>query len=418
MGNVKLAERRFYPFVVYGLCLLMIFFCLGFFSSCRSIFLVPITEALDITRGAFSVSDSIRFLTSAVMNFFFGFFVNKFGTKKLICAGMLSIIICVLLYATSNTVGGFYIAGFFLGLGYTWTTTTMVGCVVNKWCNKNVGSVMGIILASNGIGGAVSTQIYTPIIYRHIFGYRNAFFITAILLVILVVLIIAFYREKPQSAPYSSKEKPKKSVAWEGITVKDAVKKPYFYMLLICVFLSGVVLQGITSPFSAHLTDRGIDKEIVAIVISCHAIFLALSKVVSGFVYDKFGLRANVLLCSASGLIALCAFASVSPSTFGIIMAFTAAFTFAMALPLETVMLPIFAGDLFGKKDYNVILGVVVSVGSVGFATGIPLMNFIYDVFGSYDYGIMFSFAALILFAVAMNIIISSSNKLKKEISQ
>ena len=83
MDNVKLAERRFYPFVVYGLCLLMIFFCLGFFSSCRSIFLVPITEALDITRGAFSVSDSIRFLTGAVMNFFSVFLLISLAPRSL-----------------------------------------------------------------------------------------------------------------------------------------------------------------------------------------------------------------------------------------------------------------------------------------------------------------------------------------------
>ena len=92
----------------------MIFFGLGFFSTVRGIFLTPITEALSIKRSAFAIGDSIRYITNAAANFFFGYFVNKFGTKKLICVGFISLITAVLLYASASGVIGFYIAGIFL----------------------------------------------------------------------------------------------------------------------------------------------------------------------------------------------------------------------------------------------------------------------------------------------------------------
>jgi len=62
--------------------------------------------------------------------------IAKFGAKKLILAGFASLIASMLIYSQSTNVFGFYIGGIFLGIGLSWTTTTMVGSVINKWCKK------------------------------------------------------------------------------------------------------------------------------------------------------------------------------------------------------------------------------------------------------------------------------------------
>ena len=413
--KTKLSERRGYAYVIYALCFLMIFFGLGFFSTGRGIFLTPITEALSIKRSAFAIGDSIRYITNAAANFFFGYFVNKFGTKKLICVGFISLITAVLLYASASGVIGFYIAGIFLGIGYTCTTTTMVGCVVAKWCHKNVGAVTGVILAANGIGGAVSTQLFTPIIYESKFGYRNAYYITTSILVAVLILMLVFYKEKPTPVGFSEKKKPKGDVTWPGLSLKEALKKPLFYIVLFCVFLIGVVLQGITSVYAAHLKDVGFDAGFVATVVGIHSITLAVSKIISGFIYDKFGIRVNILVCTVAGIVALFSFLSLGNSAACTALAIVAAVTFAFALPLETVMLPLFTGNFFGLKDYNKILGIVCSVAAVGFATGVPLMNAVYDVFGSYFYGLVAAIVLMFTVTVTMQFAINISNRLKKE---
>ncbi len=416
--KIKLSERPGYAYVIYALSFLMIFFGLGFFSTGRGIFLTPITEALDIKRSAFAVGDSVRYITTAVANFFFGYFVSKFGTKKLICTGFISLIVAVLLYALTSHVYGFYIAGIFLGIGYTCTTTTMVGCIVVKWCKKNVGAVTGIILAANGIGGAVSTQLFTPIIYKSTFGYRNAYYITAFILSVIFVLMLIFYKEKPQAEGFSGKKQPKKDITWQGLSLAEALKKSYFYIVMLCVFLIGVVLQGVTSVYAAHLSDVGFSADYVATVVGIHAICLAFSKIISGFVYDKFGIRVNILVCGIFGIVALVSFALLENTAFGTFLAIVAAISFSLALPLETVMLPLFAGNFFGLKDYNKLLGIVCSVAAVGFATGVPLMNAAYDIFGSYYYGIIIAIVVMLAITVTMQFAINISNKLKKESEQ
>jgi cyanate permease len=140
---------------------------LGFCSTGRSIFLAPITQALGISRSAFSVSDSIRFLVAGLVSFFFAKLVDRFGTKRLIGFGLLMLIAGVLLYATARNLIFFYMAGVCFGLGFSLCTTMMVGIVNALWFEGDIGLLMGIVLGSNGFGGAISTQLYTPLLNRN-----------------------------------------------------------------------------------------------------------------------------------------------------------------------------------------------------------------------------------------------------------
>ncbi len=283
-----------------------------------------------------------------------------------------------------------------------------------------MGTVMGIVLAANGIGAAVSTQLFTPVIYEegNPFGYRNAYYITASILVVILLLFIFLYKEKPAAERFDGKKKPKKDVKWEGLTIKEALRKPYFYMIMLCIFLMSAVLQSIVSIYAAHLGDVGFGKEFIATVVGTHAIALAFSKTLSGLIYDKCGIRVNILVCGFASLVALFGFLLLENTFAGAIVALVAAVVFAFALPLETVMLPIFAGNFFGFKDYNHVLGIVCSVAAVGFATGIPLMNSVYDLFGSYYYGLVTAIVIMLAVTVIMQFAINISNKLKKESEQ
>ena len=77
-----------YSWVIVGICFMMIMTSLGLCSSGRTHYLTAITKALDIPRGAFSINDTFRFVTTTVVNLYLGKLIAKFGTKKLICAGI------------------------------------------------------------------------------------------------------------------------------------------------------------------------------------------------------------------------------------------------------------------------------------------------------------------------------------------
>lgn len=409
-----------YKWIVVAMSFVMVMVCLGFCSSPKSLFIGPVTKHLGISRGAFSIGDSLRFIATAVINLFFGALVERYGTKKLILAGFTCLIASQLLYAYAEAVYAFYIGGILLGLGFSWTTTTMVGCVVNKWCRENKGTIMGAVLAANGIGGAIAIQLITPVIESGALGYKKAYIMVAAILFAVSLLFVFFYKEKKKEddEPKYSHKKKSRGREWVGIEYKDAMKMPYFYTAAACIFLTGLVLQGANGISAAHMKDVGLDPQYVATVLSIHSLTLAGFKFLTGVIYDRFGLRTTITACSITAVIVMIFLSLLTDSFMGMVFAMLYGIFSSFALPLETILLPIYAGDLFGQKSFDRILGIFVSVNTAGYAVGAPMMNFIYDVTGSYAAGCVLCAGIMIVVIVGLQFVISAAHKKQKEIEQ
>lgn len=412
-----------YSWVIIGLCFLMVFVSLGFCSGGRSLYLTAITGALGIPRGAFSLNNTFRFVTTTIVNLFFGKMVYRFGTKKLICAGFVCLIAFALMNAAATNLLTFYIAGVLLGVGLSWTGTTMVSTIINRWCKKNKATFTGAVLAANGIGGAVAVQILSPIIFMegNPFGYRTSYQLVALLLAIVLLLILILYREPPKASDEEMKAVPSKKkkirgAGWVGMEYEEAIRKPYLYVTLACMFLTGMVLQGLSGIAAPHMYDIGLDVDYVAVLVSISGILLSCSKFLTGYLYDRFGMRISMNICLISAFVSMAILSVLTNTPVGRVLAFIRTIFGALALPLETVMLPIFATEFFGNKPFEKLVGIFVSVSAAGFAVGSPFGNVCYDIFGDYKIAFMI-FAILMLFvAVALQFALAAANRDKKVI--
>ena len=382
----KSANRN--KWIVIGTCFMLGFICLGFCSSNKGMYLGAITEALHIDRSLFSLSDSIRYCVSAVMNLFFGYFLKKLGKKLMIGCGVASLIISMLLNSVSTSVWGFYISGAFLGFGLTWCTTTMVSSIVHSWCKENAGTIMGFVLAGNGLGGALAAQIISPYIYDEVnpFGYRNAYKIVIILLVIIGVLAVLLIKDPPANGTEAPKPagKKKKGRRWEGIPYQTAMQKNYFWFGAVCVFFTGLILQSITGISPTHMKDVNLEPGFIATCMSVHSVALAGFKFLMGAANDRFGIKVSFGLCNIAAVIAMLALALISTSLLGQVLTVIYSLLSSMALPLETIMIPLLVADLFGDESYDKILGIYMAVNTTGYALGAPLANLGFDLMGSY----------------------------------
>ena len=402
--RTKIPPQR-YRWVVVGISFLMVFVCLGFCSSSKSLYLAAITEALGIRRSLFSINDSCRYVTTAVVNLFFGTLCAKFGLKKLIAAGFACLIASMLIYASASDIALFCLGGVLLGLGLAWTTTTMVGSIVHRWCPAHAGKIMGLILAANGIGAAAATQIVTPIIYQsgNSFGYRNAYRLVALILTVTAAIVLTLYKDPPQSSDATAAAK--KQTAQVRSTDKAPVGIRLF-VLLACVFLTGFILQSTTGISAAHMKDVGLDAGYVAAVMSAHALSLTACKFLTGVIHDRVGLRKTLLLCDGASIVVLILLAELSASATGHVLAMAYGILSALALPLETIMLPLIAGDMFRGGQYNKLLGILVSVNTAGYAVGTPVANLIFDHFGTYKPMLLVSALVMIPVAFSMQLLL------------
>ena len=92
-----------YKWIIVVLCFLMVMVGLGFGSSTKSLFPDEISKELGIPRSLIVIGDSCRYISTAVVNVFFGTLIAKFGPKKLICAGFVSLTAAAVIMRTRRT---------------------------------------------------------------------------------------------------------------------------------------------------------------------------------------------------------------------------------------------------------------------------------------------------------------------------
>ena len=398
-----------YKWVIVSVMCLMVFTVLGFCSSANSMYIKPITDALSISRSSYSVTTSVRYVATSLVNLFFGALVLRFGFKRMILAGFSSLIVSTFIYSVAETVLVFSIGSIFLGIGLSFTTTTMVGSVVNKWCSKNKGTVMGIALASNGVGAVIARLLLTPIIQSgDPFGYRDAYRLVIVILACVMLVMLLLFRDGQRGEEVREVRKEKRSATDEERAV---LRKPYFYLSLVCIFLTGLVLQSVTGIADPHFIDKGIDMTVVTVALSLNSLILSSSKLLTGFIYDRSGVRIASGISYLSAVIAMVSLALVGTSEFGTGCAFVYSVLSSVALPLETIMLPILAREIYGEKSFNKALGIAVSVNTAGYAVGGPIANLIFDKTGSYDLWIFISAGIIAAVFVIMNYVITVSRR-------
>lgn len=409
-----------YKWVIIALCFLMVMVALGFTSSTKSLFPDEIAKDLGVGVSLVSIGESCRYIATAVVNMFFGVMVARLGPKKLIISGFLSLVASMLLYSFADNLIYIYIAGTLLGVGLSWTATTMVGYVVGIWCSENKGTIMGAILASNGLGGAVAIQLAGSLIDPSVVGsYRAAYRMIACVVAVTALILLVLFRDKPRERtvrPVAATKKKSRGVDWVGIEFSVAVKKWYFWGALVCIFFSGMILQGTHGVVAMHYKAVGVDYGAVKALMSFGALLLASAKFLTGFVYDRAGLRVTASVCTLIAVVSSFMLVLVDGTPFGFGMAVAYTVVSQYALPLETIMLPIYASDLFGERSYSDVLGIFVSVNTAGYAVGAPLMTLSFDLFASYVPALVIVGSIMAAILVLLQFVISAAHKEQRRV--
>ncbi len=419
---MKLLKRKLeYKWFILAACFVMTFIALGFCSGNKGLFLSAITEALEIPRSLFSINDSCRFVTSAVINIFFGTLLGKFGVRKMVAFGFLCLVGSMLLYATANVLPLFYLGGVLLGVGLTFTSGSMTSSIIRRWFKKDIGKYTGIVFAANGVGGALAAQIVSPMINQEgdAFGYRNAYLLIAAILFVVGTVVVLVLRERPKddnADVVPGKAKRSTGAAWSGIEYQKAVKMPAFFVGGAIVFLTGFMLQSITSVYAAYLKDVKIDVAFIATVASVFSLAVTVTKVLVGAIYDRFGLSKVMTICQLAGAVAFATMLFITPSTMGMVLTMVFALLYALSLPLETLVVPLIVNDLFGNTSYDKLLGMFIAMNYSGYALGAPVVNLCYDKFGSYKPAFLIYSILMVVCCVVFQFVIRSAHKEKEKV--
>jgi MFS family permease len=152
------------------------------------------------------------------------------------------------------------------------------------------------------------------------------------------------------------------------------------WLLSIAYFGLGVFLQAIMVHIVMHALDLGITAAQAATIIVAVGGLSVVGRISMGLTGDKIGNKSVMIICFAVMTAAL-SWLLIAKELWMLII-FASAFGFAYG-GLVAAQAPIVA-DLFGIRSHGEIMGVIVSIVTIGAAIGPILAGAIFDATKSY----------------------------------
>ena len=360
----------------------------GMGNTIASIYTIPVTTDLGLSRTDFSLAINMRPLVLFLGMTFSGPIFQRFGVKRPMIFGLFTLSAAYFLLSVSNSFAFIAFSCALAGLGEAFVGTAAISRVVNTWFHRYQGTLLGLITACTGLGGGIFSVLLSSAIETS--GWRFSRVIAAVCLLSAGIAVLLFLREKPEALqlrPYSEGYVPKKKAQqrndehWEGYKFHELLKRPVFYLSCLTFFLAGVSIYSAFTTIAPHLQDKGLSASDAAFMNGLMLIFLAVFKFACGTISDIMGPKKVCIICMVACAVSLW----LLPEINSIASAIPVIAIYSLSVPLTLVVLSLVTYPLFGYRSHDASLGVFLALPYAGSLLIVPITNAIYDAQGSYD---------------------------------
>jgi MFS family permease len=373
-----------YRWVIFFVCFLILFAMVGVAVAPFSLYIVPVTEHFGFSRGDFTIIFSIKTVVGVIIQLSLWSIIKQFGLRWVMVIGSLVVPMGFFFFAQATTLWMFYLGGLFVGIGFSLMSITPITLLIDQWFDRGEGLILGLISAGSGFGGAFFTRIIGEQIVEQ--GFQSSFLFSTLILAATAIPVILFVRSKPvENTELNQGDSATKGINLSAgterqVNLSEIFKEGHFWLALLAVFLIGLVIHPVILSTPAYLLDKGYDAIFGATISGAVFLVLAFAKISLGFMHDRLGIRTSLLISMGSFVL----------STIFLVLADSQWMVWAFALFSGTgaatlaVVIPLYARDILGQQNYHYLLGVFVAVVSAGIGVGTPLINYVYDLSGSY----------------------------------
>lgn len=377
------------PWLVATGCFLIFMINAGMGMNPLALYLAPVTEDLQVTRGGFSLVFTFYGITATLVSLFAFKILKVLKITTAILIGGICSGLGYIVFAVSPSILIFYIGGLLYGVGAILAGYLTLQLVVTNWFVEKRGFVIGLVAASSGLGAA----IFSPIIANMIvgIGWRSSCLITGIIIILTVFLSVIFLIKPnpealgllPYGADGTGKEKTTNGHTQEvpGVMAKEAVKTVPFWAITIAIFFASFALKAMITQHAAMIQDKGFTLEQAGFALSVYSIANMVNKLVAGAVADKAGIKVVSFYCGV-GFIVSCGLMLMANS-FAVIIGYA---IFSGFLPAIISLYGILASaSLFGRKDIGALNGFSHSASSTAALFSPAISGMIFTLTGSYS---------------------------------
>lgn len=379
--------RRNYHWVIATVVLLQLFVHGGAGNNIAAYHVIPVTQALGISRIAFSFTGSIGSAVGIVSTLISGWLLQRFGYRKMAALGMLLAGAAYALLANTQSYWMLIAGRVLVGLSSGVCSVAGVSRVISAWFHRRRGMVLGAVTAATGIGSSILGLAQAWIIENS--SWRGSFSLVGALMLLAAVLIYLLVRCTPEEmglSPYGEGQTDTKKQAmrngemWPGFPMEYLRRRPAFYLMALCALLSCICVYMTQFIVVPYFQDQGMSAIRAGRLYSIMMLLLSGTKLLAGSLSDVVGAKKVTVgclgICSVS--LVLLMLGGTGPAAVAAIV------LYAFCMPLTTVMIPLLAIELFGYYAQGQYIGVFVAMASAASMIASPCADAVFGIFESY----------------------------------
>jgi MFS family permease len=377
-------------------------------------FVSPLREEFGWSYTQISFAASLRGLEMGIFAPIVGFFVDRFGSKKLLLAGTIISGLGLLLLSMTQSLTMFYASFLLLALGAGGCTSVVTMTAVANWFHKNVGIAFGVMASGWGASGLL-VPLIVALIDRY--DWRITLVILGLGMWVLGVPLSCVIRNNPEQYDQipdgllSENTRAEQEIKRKrnAIAFKEAIKHRAFLYLNFTEMIRMMTVTAVVIHVMPYLSSVGISRTTSGFVAAAIPVISIVGRVNFGWLGDRFDKRvvlAATFLFMGTGVLAFCAV-----QILWIALLFLLLFPpgFGGSMVLRGAILR----EYFGAASFGRLLGIIMGSASIGGIIGPTLAGWIFDTMADYR----FMWLALCSLSVLAVVLISRIKSIKNRIT-
>jgi sugar phosphate permease len=389
-GLSKVSSRIFYGWRMIGLVSLIRVVGGGLHQFGFTVFFLPISQDLGLSRAATSLAFSLSRAKGAVEAPLVGYLIDRRGPRPILVTAVFLAGVGYILLSWVNNYAGFMIV--YLGvisLAYIAGFVHSPMVVANSWFIRRRARAMTVVSSAVPIGGALISPLLAMGIAS--IGWRWAAFASGCIFLSVCLPLSFQLKRSPESMgmlpdgdgapvdPATSASADTPTDTNSDFTSRQAMKTWVFWLLVVSMAARVTCYSAATVHFVPFMVWKGLSEEAAASLLGAFAFGNLISHFVLGWIADQVSKPKLLTVCHL--LPALSVPPLLLESGYWPLWFFTIVFTLLDAsFPIVWATV----GDFFGRRNFATIRGMMSFFYSWGSFAGPVLAGWIFDQTQSY----------------------------------
>jgi MFS family permease len=370
----------YYGYIIVGACFLIMALSWGVQNS-FGVFFKPMLNEFGWTRASTAGPYSLNTVISGLLSILAGRMSDRYGSRKVITAG--AVILGAGYFLTSRITDLWHlylIYGLLVAIGLS-TMYVPLAAELTRWFIRRRGLMAGIGISGIGFGISIVPPLASHLIES--FGWRTSLLTLGSGSIVLIIILAQFLRNHPMvpAVPGNPETKPENPVSErKEYSLREAAKSKKLWLIFVAWAFYGLFFQVGTVHIVPYATDQGMTAIMASTVLTVIGLIGIFGRMGLGFISDRLGIKAIVIIAFGFTGAAYLGLASFShPWMLYLFAVFFGAFSGVGVLVTALV------AEYFGFKALGAITGTIIFANTIGGAIGPVMAGNIFDNAGRYN---------------------------------